>query len=146
MRPEPRLRRIRGFAVAWMLVLIALIALAGGAAAQDVLFARQLATARMQQQRAFALAELGLRAGMLQLSATATPVADSGRLRPGEAPSDSMRVTLQPGAARVPAGYSAGRFIARDYEIESTGTSARNARSVLVQGVTRLEAAGSPTP
>jgi hypothetical protein len=57
-----------------------------------------------------------------------------------------MRVTLQPGAARVPAGYSAGRFIARDYEIESTGISARNARSVLVQGATRLEAAGSPAP
>jgi hypothetical protein len=57
-----------------------------------------------------------------------------------------MRVTLRPGITRVPTGYSAGRFVARDYEIESTGTSARNARSVLVQGVTRLEAAGSPAP
>ncbi len=145
MPRELRARRSRGFAVAWMLVLVALIALAGGAAAQDVLFARQLATSRAQQQRAFALAELGLRTGMAQLS-TAMPVADSGTLHPRAAPSDSLRVMLRPGAARVPAGYSAGRFVARDHEIESVATSARNARSVLVQGVTRLEAAGPGAP
>jgi len=145
MPAESRTRRTSGFAVAWMLVLVAIIALAGGAAAQDALFARQLATARAQQQRAFALAELGLRAGMAQLSA-AVPMADSGALHPGATQTDSMRVTLRPGSARVPAGYSAGRFVARDYEIQSTGTSARNARSVLMQGVTRLEAAGQGAP
>ena len=46
MRPEPRTRRISGFAVAWMLVLVAIIALASGAALHDVLFAQQLATTR----------------------------------------------------------------------------------------------------
>jgi len=146
MRPEPRTRRNSGFAVAWMLVLLAIIAIGGGAAAQDVLFARQLATSRAQQQRAFALAELGLRAGTAQLSGVTDLVTDSGTLHPGAVRADSMRVTVRPGEARVPAGYSAGRFIARDYQIESTGTSARNAQSVLVQGTTRLEAAGSNPP
>jgi hypothetical protein len=146
MRADARPRRASGFAVAWMLVLVALIALAGGAAAHDVLFARQLATSRAEQQRAFALAELGLRAGTMQLSAAAAPVADTGTLHPGTARSDSLNVTLQPGAARIPAGYSAGRFIMRDYEIQSTGASARNTRSVLVQGMTRLEDAATHSP
>ena len=58
MRPETQARRTRGFAVAWMLVLVAILALASGAAAHDVLFARELATSRAQQQRACLRAEL----------------------------------------------------------------------------------------
>jgi len=133
------MRRISGFAVGWMLVLVAIIALAGGAVMHDVLFAQQLATTRALQQRAMGMAELGVRSGMMQLSAANPPLLDSGDLHPGAAQSDSMRVMLRPGAAHMPPGFSAGRFIARDYEIESTGSSAQGARRVLVQGVTRLE-------
>jgi hypothetical protein len=46
----------------------------------------------------------------------------------------------------VPAGFSAGRFIAQDYEIHSTGHSARGTRRTLVQGVTRVETLAQDTP
>jgi len=138
MRPDPRLRRRRGFAVAFMLVLVAVVALAGAAAVQDVLFAQQMATSRTQQQRAMGHAELGLRIGMQQLAAGGPPP-ESGELRPGPTQADSLRITLAPGAMRVPQHFSAGRFVVRDYEIHSTGGSARNAQRTLVQGVTRLE-------
>jgi len=146
MRPDLRHRRITGFAVAWMLVLVAVIALAGGGALQDVWFAQQLANTRAYQQRAMGMAELGLRMGMIQLSGATVPQLESGELHPASAQPDSLQVTLRPGAVRLPAGYSAGRFVARDYEIESTGRSIRDAQRVLVQGVTRLEAAPEAAP
>lgn len=128
-----------------MLVLIAVIALAGGAALHDVWFAQQLANTRAYEHRAMSLAELGLRMGMEQLARAPAPPPDSGELRPGPAPADSLRVTLRPGAAHLAAGFSAGRFASREYEIESTGLSVRGARRVLVQGAARLEpAAGLP--
>jgi hypothetical protein len=138
------MRRFAGFAVAWMLVLVALIALGGGAAVQDVLFAQQLANSRAGQQRAMALAELGLRIGMKQLGDAATPPPDSGALHPGPVPADTVQVQWQPGEAHLPEGFSAGRFIARDYEIRSTGRTVQQDERVLVQGATRLEPASGP--
>lgn len=132
--------------MAWMLVLVAIITLAGGAAVQDVLFAQQLANSRAQQQRAMGMAELGLRFAVRQLSTSEAPALDSGDLHPGTRQSDSLRVRLRPGTARMPTGASAGRFLARDYEIESRGSSAGNAQRVLFQGVTRLEPLAMPTP
>jgi hypothetical protein len=145
-RPEPRLRRINGFAVAWMLVLVAVIALLGASGVQDVLFAQQLANTRAHQQRAMGMAQLGLRLGMRQLSDATAPQLESGELHPGPTQADSVQVTLRPGAERVPPGFSAGRFIAHDYEMESTGRSVRGTQRVLVQGVTRMEplAPGAP--
>jgi hypothetical protein len=139
MRPDPRLRRISGFAVAWMLVLVAIIALLGASAVHDVLFAQQLANTRAHQQRAMGMAQLGLRIGMRQLSDATDPQLESGELHPGPAQADSLQVTVRPGAARLPPGFSAGRFITHEYEIESTGRSVRGAQRVLVQGVTRME-------
>ena len=92
------------------------------------------------------MAELGLRMGMVQLAGATVPQLESGELHPAPAQADSLQVTLRPGAVRLPAGYSAGRFVARDYEIESTGRSIRDAQRVLVQGVTRLEAAPEAAP
>lgn len=129
----------RGFAVAWMLVLLVVLALAGAASLHDALFAQQLANTREQQQRAMGMAELGLRLGMQQLALPGTPQASPTQLRPDAASADSLLLELRPGASRVPAGFSAGQFIARDYEIHSTGRSARGAQRALVQGVTRLE-------
>jgi hypothetical protein len=139
MRSDPRIRRISGFAVAWMLVLVAVIALASGAALHDVLFAQQLATTRAQQQRAMGMAELGLRLGLQRLSQSDAPQPDSGVLHPGSIQADSLQVAVQAGVARIPAGFSAGRFMERDYEIHSEGRSVRNSRQMLVQGITRLE-------
>jgi hypothetical protein len=43
----------------------------------------------------------------------------------------------------LPAGFSAGRFIGRRYEIHSTGLAARGARSEQVQGAMRIVPAGA---
>lgn len=139
------MRKLSGFAVAWMLVLVAIIAMAGGAAAHDVLFAQQLAGSRAQQQRAMSMAELGLRIGVTQLSEVASPVLVTEELHLGPMPADSVQTRLRPGAVRLAEGFSAGRFVEHDYEIESTGRSIRNAQRVLVQGMTRLEMT-APTP
>jgi Tfp pilus assembly protein PilX len=140
------MRRTAGFAVAWMLVLVAIIALAGGGALHDVWFAQQLANTRAYQQRAMGMAELGLRMGMLQLANAATPPFDSGVQHPGAAQTDSLQLKLRPGIAQIPTGFSAGRFISRDYEIESTGRSVRAAQRVLTQGVTRRELVTETAP
>jgi len=129
-----------------MLVLIAIIALAGGATLHDVWFAQQLANSRAYEQRAMSLAELGLRMGMTQLAGASDPRQATQELHPGPAPADSLQVTVRPGAARLPAGFSAGRFVSRDYEIEGTGRSVRGASRVLVQGVTRLEPVAAAAP
>ena len=139
MRPDPRRRRIAGFAVAWMLVLVAILALASGGAVQDVLFAQQLAGTRQQQQRAMGMAQLGLRIGAQRLSQATNAQLDSGPLHPGPHQADSVQVVLTPGEARVPEGFSAGRLVSRDYQIQSTGRSVRGAQRVLVQGMSRLE-------
>jgi hypothetical protein len=129
-----------------MLVLVAVIALAAGAAVHDVQFAQQLADTRARQQRAMGAAELGLRMGLRQLASADAPQADTGVLRPGPTPAEQLHVILRPGSRHMPAGFSAGRFLAQDYEIHSTGHSARGARRTLVQGVTRLETLAQATP
>lgn len=146
MHPRLRLRRTSGFAVAWVLVLIAIIALAGGGTLHDVWFAQQLANTRAYQQRAMGMAELGLQMGMAQLTTAAAPPLNSGEQHPGFVQADSLRVAIRPGFTRIPEGFSAGRFVAHDYEIESTGRSVREAQRVLTQGVTRLEPIAGQTP
>jgi hypothetical protein len=141
-----RVRSTAGFAVAWILVLVAIIALAGGGALHDVWFAQQLANTRAYQQRAMGMAELGLRSGMTQLALAPTPQLESGEQHPGVVQADSLQVTLHPGPARIPAGFSAGRFVARDYEIQSMGRSVRDAERTLTQGVTRLEPLAEHAP
>lgn len=129
-----------------MLVLLAVIALAAGAAVHDVLFAQQLANTRAHEQRAMGAAELGLRIGLGQLAAAPAPLPDTGTLHPGPTPTDAVQVMLRPGARHVPPGFSAATFIAQDYEIHSTGRSARGTRRTLVQGVTRLETPAQVSP
>jgi hypothetical protein len=122
-----------------MLVLLLVLAMAGAASLSDALFAQQLANTRVQQQRAMGMAELGLRLGMRQLELPGMPPTSPAQLRPDPASADTLELELRPGASRVPPGFSAGQFITRDYEIHSTGRSARGVQRTLVQGVTRLE-------
>ena len=91
-------------------------------------------------------AELGLRIGLGQLAAAPAPLPDTDVLHPGPTPTDSVQVMLRPGARHVPPGFSAGTLIAQDYEIHSTGRSARGTRRTLVQGVTRLETPTQVSP
>lgn len=146
MRIEPRRQGSSGFALAWMLVLVAILALAGGAALQDALFAQQLGSMRANRQRALALAELGLRLGLQQLTGVAQPPAGPQHLHPHPEQDEAVHLVLRPGAVRMPDGFSAQRFIARDYEIQSTAHSARNAALTLVQGATRLEPVDQAAP
>jgi hypothetical protein len=127
-----------------MLVVIAVVALLGGGALHDAWFAQSLADSRLYRQRAFSLAELGLRFGVAELAAAAPTTSSTRNLQPTPVAGDALQVRIQRvGTDRVPPGFSAGRFIARDYEIHSTGRSLRGANSQLVQGITRIEASAA---
>ncbi len=128
-----------GFALLAVLGLLAVVGLYTAATLQDALFGTVLASTRVFQQRAFLLADLGIQSALDEL-ADATPPSDYTReLHPLPGSDDSVTVVLRSGTDdALPAGFSAGRFIARRFEIESTGHSTRNARAVQVQGVVRL--------
>ncbi len=138
-RPDIHRSRLAGFAVAWMLVLVAVIALATGGALHDTWFAQQLAVTRGEEQRAMAMAELGLRLGLRQLSAGGTPTTGPQTFRPDASQADTLELQVRPVARVLEPGSSAGRFVASDYEVTSTGRSSSRAQRVLVQGVRRLE-------
>jgi len=120
-------------------MVIALISLLGAGAVHDTWFAQSEVGTRVCEQRAWALAELGLRAGAADLAATLVPDESLRELRP--ALSNTARLTLrirklheQP----LPTGFSLGRLSAQEFEIESTGYSARRARRTVVQGLRRI--------
>jgi type II secretory pathway pseudopilin PulG len=144
MRP-----RAEGFALLAVLALLAVVGLYTAATLQDALFGTVLAGARVSQQRAFLLAELGIQDAMRDIAGP-TPVADFTRqLQPLPDEQGDVTVVLRStGAASLPAGFSAGRFVVRQFEIESTGRAARGARAVQVQGVARVlpQAAPPVTP
>jgi Tfp pilus assembly protein PilX len=134
MRP-----RIEGFAVLVVLALLAVIGLYTAATMHNSLFGSVLAGTRVLQQRAFLMADLGLERGMQDLAANATSADHTVQLHPIAGSSDSATVYLRTtGDDALPAGFSAGRFTIRRYEITSTGLAPRGARSVQVQGVARV--------
>jgi hypothetical protein len=138
-------RPAEGFALLAVLALLAVVGLYTAATLQDALFGTVLANTRVAQQRAFLLADLGIQ-GALEEIAAATPPADYSReLRPLPGAQNSVTVVLRSSDESLPAGFSAGRFIARRFEIESTGHSTRGARAVQVQGVVRLLPIATPT-
>jgi hypothetical protein len=122
-----------------VLALLAVIGLYTAATLQGALFGRLLAGTRVLQQRAFMLGEYGLEHGMEDLAASIAPSDYARELQPIAGSADSVTVELRStGEAGLPAGFSAGRFVARRYEITSTGRAARGARSVQVQGAMRV--------
>jgi len=133
------MRRAEGFALLAVLALLAVVGLYTVATLQDALFGSVLAGTRVAQQRAFVLAELGVQSAEQDLSG-ATPPADYTReLHPLEEPQTGVTVVLRSGGDdALPHGFSSGRFVARRFEIESTGHAARGARSVQIQGVARV--------
>jgi Tfp pilus assembly protein PilX len=131
--------RPAGFAVVWVLVLTALIALLGAGALHDTWFAQSLAGTRLFEQRAAALAELGLRAAAADLAAMRTPDESVHSLHPAASPTDHLTTRIRKlNEQTLTAGFSAGRFAAQEFEIESKGYSARSAQRVLVQGMRRV--------
>lgn len=133
----------RGLALPVALLLLFILTLLlvesiGTAAGETTLAANQ-----QFFQRAFEAAEGGLAAGMFRLArATGTSTTQRFALaREGSATDRSDTELVQTGLDALPPGFSAGRFIARHYEIRSTGHSERAARVELVQGAVRIEGA-----
>jgi hypothetical protein len=128
-------------------MVITLIALLGAGAVHDTWFAQSEAATRVQEQRAWALAELGLRVGAAELAATPAPDESLRELRPGANPTD--RLTLRIRKLReltLPNGFSIGRVNAQEMEIESTGYSARHAQRTVAQGLRRIVPVAEPAP
>src|SRR5262245_60081367 len=137
--------RAEGPALLAVRALLAVVGLYTAATLQDVLFGTVLAGARVSQQRAFVLAELGVQQALRDI-AGAAPAADSTReLRP--LPDEAGRATVvlrNRGEVALPAGFSSGRFVAQRFEIESTGHAERGAQAVQVQGVVRVMPQATP--
>lgn len=135
-RSEAR-TRAQGFALLAVLALVAVIGLYAAATLQDALFGTVLAGTRVAQQRAFVLADLGIGATLAELGGDIP--ADFTRELPSPEGEGRITVVLRStGTAALPAGFSAGRFVARHFEIESTGQAARGARAIQVQSVVRV--------
>jgi len=132
-------RRHDGFAVLVVLALLAVIGLYTAATLQDAQFGSVLAGTRVFQQRAFMLADVGIERGLQDLAASITTADYTRELHPLPGSDDSTTIELRTtGDEALPAGFSAGRFISRHYEIRSTGRAARGAVSVQVQGIAQV--------
>ncbi len=131
--------RAEGFALLAVLVLLAVVGLYTAATLQDTLFGTQLAGTRVLQQRAFSLADLGIEDTLQDLHGATLPADFTRELHPLAGSTDSVDVVFRNGGAdALPTGFSAGRFIAHRFEIQSTGHAARGTQSVQVQGVVRI--------
>lgn len=148
-RPDRRpttARRLAGFATTVVMGLVAVIGLLSVSALHDALFAEQLAASRMLHQRAAALANLGVLDGMGRIGTSASlPTEVSYAIQSLPSSGDSTSVKLRHLDSReLPAGFSATRFAAHYFEIESTGHTARGVRLTQVQGATRVMPVGEP--
>lgn len=107
----------------------------------------QLAANQQFFDRAFEAAQGGLASGLQRLARDDLALPQRFTLaREGSAIEGSETQLLAVGSDSLPTGYSTGRFIARHYEIRSRGSSARSARSDLVQGAVRVEPVNAGTP
>lgn len=133
-----------------MLVVLALLAVVGLYVAgtfQDAVFGAALSSARIHQQRAFELADIGIGHAMQALSAATAPADFTHQLHPSPGAEDGVTVELHAMASEpMTAGFSARRLVALRYEITSSGYAPRGARSVQVQGVVRMAPATPAVP
>jgi len=133
----------KGYTLPVVLVLILIVAAFCASALDEAVTNRALAGARLAQQRAFLAASAGLQLAMADLPNDAPLI--TSREFPLASPVDHVRVeTRRTLSNPLPAGFSAGRFVERYYELQSEGRSLRGARSVQAQGLRRIEAAGAP--
>jgi hypothetical protein len=132
-------KRRRGFATAAVLALLAVVALLSVGALHDALFGEQLAGSRALHQRASVVAELGVQAAIVRLNSMESPAAFSFDVRPLSITQDSATVSIRPSGPTLPAqGFSFGRFVAQQYEVQSTAHTARGVRVTHTQGVVRM--------
>src|SRR5690606_27017197 len=122
--------RRAGFATAVVLGLVAVVGLLSVGALHDALFGEQLAASRMLHQRAAALADLGIRDGLVRLGEAASPPSEISYAIPASATTgDSTSVKVRHlASSELPAGFSAAQFSAHHFAIESIGHTARGVR------------------
>jgi len=119
-----------------VLLLLTAVAAFTASALDEAVTNRALAGARLAQQRAFNAASAGLNLAIAELRK-----GSHSPLHTYELPGADAEVRVEEKSrVMMPAGYSAGRFVEQFYEIRSSGSSVRGARSVQVQGLKRVEA------
>lgn len=128
-----------GFVLPVILGIILLVALFAVQAAAELGSTTLFAGQRILHQRAFESSERGIAAVMEQLRTNATPPPQQ-QLQWTDSPTDIAIVSTAASTASLPPGFSAGRVVAKEYEIRSTGHSARGAEVTVVQGVRQWQA------
>jgi Tfp pilus assembly protein PilX len=124
-------------ALGLLLILMLLLSQGIGGAAGEA----RLASLQQFRHAAFEAAEAGLVAGRLQLATLGSPVApppQQQRVDASPLPRSLTRFVYR-GESAPPAGYSLGRFSARDWELHSRGEAARGAVVELTEGLQQLE-------
>jgi len=134
----------RGFVLP---VVLGIILLAGLFAVQATLesgSATLLASRRQLHQRAFEAAESGIAEVMNQLNAGVEPATVQTMDTAGT--SSGSWTTQTTITARTPLvdGFSAGRIVETNYEIQSAGHSIRGGEVRVAQGIRQLRSAGAP--
>jgi Tfp pilus assembly protein PilX len=136
-------RSISGFVLPVILGILLLVALFAVQAATELGSTTLFAGQRLMHQRAFESSESGIATVMEQLQANAIP-APRQQLQWADFPADTATVSTTARTRDLPPGFSAGRVVEKDYEIRSTGRSARGAEVTVVQGARQWQALSAP--
>jgi Tfp pilus assembly protein PilX len=142
-------QRPSGFALPVVLILALLVGMLAASSAQDAQIGQLLSSTRTLQQRAFAVAELGLVAAQEAMRPGDSRTAASSQLLHPQTPDRAAISTRLIGTSALPQGFSAGRFVEQHHEAVSVGQSVRHAQITLVQGfslVVPVPAAAGPPP
>jgi type II secretory pathway component PulK len=130
----------QGAALVIALVLLAIVTLLATSGMRMSIAELWMAGNEQFHRKAVDAASAGIEASIARFRAqgvvTASPVDGSGAVAIGEPASDSYSVSARyTGREASLPGSSAGDFFGEHFEIESTGTSARGARDVQIQGL-----------
>jgi Tfp pilus assembly protein PilX len=133
-RPPRSAGVVLPLALLWLLLFSLLLV----ESLRDAAGERALGNNLQWQQLAFDAAETGLLQAQQQLSqpGVSPDVAAGPLLNPSGLASVQIAVRAE---VALPAGYSLDRYMARRYELSSTGHGPRNTQVQLVAGVVRLE-------
>lgn len=147
MTATPHRTPQRGAALVVGLVLLVILTLLAISGMNTATVELTMAGNEQYQSRAFQAAETGIE--RVITTGAFVPTAETNREELIDTPApdeldDRYSATTRPrGSSTAPPGYSVGEFNAEHFEIESTGTSLRNASSTSVQGLYLVVPSGS---
>jgi Tfp pilus assembly protein PilX len=139
----------RGVALVVALVILAVVSLLALSAMQRASTELLMAGSEQYRLAAAAAASAGIEQGIAQLAAArALPAAPAAGPTAFGSSGASLRFTIRPrGELRILPGSSAEKFLAMDYEIESSATAPRGAADTQLQGVRVLQSlSGAASP